>query len=408
MAHDHSHEDRVSYFAEQLSTIGICGALGAVAIMLYSQDTLKLFLDSKFHLPVLLGGIVLLGLVAVRAVAVWQLAGVPAANHNHDHQHDHGHEHGHHHDHDHAHEHGEACGHEHGDCGHIHDHAHDHGHEHANDHGHDHAWNPWRYAVLLLPIVLFFLGLPNQGFSSKYFAERGLNPEGLVAETPANYSSDVGIYFAQGAKKSDRAEVERVNDNSPAKEKGIQPGDVIWTITREVDGDGKPLDKPEVTDTKGLPLEKVIEKLQGKPGTTVKVTIERMCAKPPVMEIELVRDQVLTLRFKELEEAKTDAQSRDWFTGRKGKVKGQFSPSPRDRFFTLMRLRMICCGADVRPLNVVIESPESVSNLQPGEWLEVEGSIKFLFDPVQKTYVPYMKAYKVQQIPPDSNLYVQW
>jgi hypothetical protein len=58
---------------------------------------------------------------------------------------------------------------------HSHEHAaemsaHDH-HGHApgctdHDCGHSHNWNPWRFAVLLIPVVLFFLDLPNQGFSN--------------------------------------------------------------------------------------------------------------------------------------------------------------------------------------------------------------------------------------------------
>src|SRR5207249_7750262 len=81
----------------------------------------------------------------------------------HDHDH-HDHDHGHHHDHDHEH--------------HHHDHDHDHGHAHAHaheqtpghDHGHDHGWAPWRYTVLMLPVVLFLLNLPNEIFSARYQA----------------------------------------------------------------------------------------------------------------------------------------------------------------------------------------------------------------------------------------------
>jgi hypothetical protein len=35
--------------------------------------------------------------------------------------------------------------------------------EHAEGHGH--TWSPWRYVVLLLPVVLYFLNLPNEGFA---------------------------------------------------------------------------------------------------------------------------------------------------------------------------------------------------------------------------------------------------
>src|SRR5205823_1148740 len=121
-------------------------------------------------------GIALLVMVAIRAAALWKLAGQPGHSHahgghdHHDHQHHHDHAH-HHHDHEHGdhdhahHHHGHTHDHEHAHA-HGHDHSHDHGHGH--DHGHDHSWSPWRYTVLMLPVILFFLNLPNAGFSAKY------------------------------------------------------------------------------------------------------------------------------------------------------------------------------------------------------------------------------------------------
>lgn len=167
MAHDHHHHDEGNYYVEQLCTIGVCGALAGVAIVLWYRDYLEPdkhlgFLHPNFRLPLLLGGIALLVLVAIRAVVVWVASGRRAAHvHNHDHAHDHHHEHG------------EACGHhhhhEHGPgCGHDHDHAHEHTHApagHTHDHGHSHGWGPWRYSLLLFPIMLFFLNLPPAGFN---------------------------------------------------------------------------------------------------------------------------------------------------------------------------------------------------------------------------------------------------
>src|SRR5438128_617080 len=40
-------------------------------------------------------------------------------------------------------------------------HSHAHEHEHAAE-DHDHGWAPWRYVVLLVPVILFLLGLPNK------------------------------------------------------------------------------------------------------------------------------------------------------------------------------------------------------------------------------------------------------
>jgi hypothetical protein len=167
MAHEHDAGDS-NYYVEQLCTIGVCGVLGTVAILLYTQDQLQ-WLNEKLRWTVLAGGIALVTVTAIRAVAVWLAVGQrrPAHDHEHEHVHDHDHEHGHcDHDHAHGHEH-EHChdhdhDHEHAVAG-VHEHSHDHGNEH--DHGHEHGWGPWRYAVLLLPIVLYFLGLPDNGFA---------------------------------------------------------------------------------------------------------------------------------------------------------------------------------------------------------------------------------------------------
>lgn len=180
MAHDHHQQHgNTEYYLEQLFTIGVCGAIGAVAVSLYWTGKLNLMLAPKFHPWVLAGGIGLLVMVAIRAVVVWTSVEDPVAtpahdhNHGHDHDHDHahcghgdcGHEH-HHHDHDHAHDYA-AHEHQHEQGGH--DHAgHAHVHSHGHDHGHDHSWAPWRYVVLLLPVALYLLNLPNDAFSDQH------------------------------------------------------------------------------------------------------------------------------------------------------------------------------------------------------------------------------------------------
>jgi hypothetical protein len=208
---------------EQLFTIAICGALGGVAVMLWYTDKLGLMLHPKFHIWVLLGGIALLALVVVRAVALWFEVdeAKDAIDPVHDHDHDHaccGHDHGHHHDHDHDHahdhdhhDHDHGCcdhdhGHEHGiqagkegvtagvpltslppaaPPAHEHSHEHSHDHTHSHDHGHDHGWAPWRYVVLILPVVLYFLNIPDQGFRTHadFIGDGALVAPGNVAST---------------------------------------------------------------------------------------------------------------------------------------------------------------------------------------------------------------------------------
>ena len=190
-SHDHHHGDRTQYYMEQLFTIGVCGAFAVVSLILWYTGALKIMLAEKFHIWVFLGAVALLLMAVINAVAVWFSVGEAKAVPVHDHDHDHAHSHDHHH-HDHAH-----CDHDHG---HEHVHAHTHTHEHAHaetgvqapaaaalavqphapavavaaapaaDHGHDHdghehGWAPWRYAVLLLPVAIYFV-VPLEALSS--------------------------------------------------------------------------------------------------------------------------------------------------------------------------------------------------------------------------------------------------
>ena len=188
MAHDH-HHDSGTYYLEQLCTIGICAGIAGVTVMMYSQDKLKYILATKFHLPVLVGGIALLVLAVFRAVALWISVddSIPVHDHNHNHEHPHDHDDAHHH-HDHVHVAGEPYDHDHGP---LHDHDHgpaEHVPARSGDHGHDHGWNPWRYAVLLLPVVLYFLNFPNEGFSN---VKSGLNPEDIDITASATGAGDL-------------------------------------------------------------------------------------------------------------------------------------------------------------------------------------------------------------------------
>jgi hypothetical protein len=168
MGHDHHHHSSSDYFMEQVCTLGICAAMGVVMILLYTNDVLGIYLNGKFHVFVLWSGISLLVLVAIRLPFLWLDSGrlKMAEGHNHDHDHDHAHAHEHHHDHGHEHAHGHEHHHHEHDHDHEHAHAHHHDHDHTHDdlaeddHGHDHSFSPWRYCVLLLPVVLFLLKVP--------------------------------------------------------------------------------------------------------------------------------------------------------------------------------------------------------------------------------------------------------
>jgi hypothetical protein len=164
--HDHSH-DTDTYYLDQLCMIGITAAFAGICLTLYYFNTpmLGLLLQDQFHIYIAIVGFALLFVVLVRATVLWKAAGASEGAHAHHHgcchdEHEH-HEHAEHEHHEHAgHDHHEGCGHDHATATAtaLPMAAPDHHH----DHDHDHGWAPWRYVVLLVPLMLFLLGLPSR------------------------------------------------------------------------------------------------------------------------------------------------------------------------------------------------------------------------------------------------------
>jgi C-terminal peptidase prc len=100
----------------------------------------------------------------------------------------------------------------------------------------------------------------------------------------------VGIQIRKDAAR-DMLQVVTPIKGSPAYKAGIQTGDVISRIYREYDSEGKKLDTPEDLSTKGMPLGDVVKKIQGMPGSKVKLTVEREGESKP-LEFELKRAKV--------------------------------------------------------------------------------------------------------------------
>jgi hypothetical protein len=198
--HDHHHDtDSDTYYLDQLCLIALSGAFAGVCLTLYYWKTniLKVMLADQFHPFVLWSGIVLLALVLIRAATLWQAAGRPANGHVHTHVHEH------HHDHAHC-DHGHTEGHGHTAVAEAappalpqtaaHADVCEHTHAHSHDCGHDHGWAPWRYVVLLLPVMLYLLGLPNKlppvtGAASFDLTEEAQAYAAVVAAAPVPFGA---------------------------------------------------------------------------------------------------------------------------------------------------------------------------------------------------------------------------
>jgi hypothetical protein len=361
---------------------------------------------------VLWSGIALLALVALRAIGLWWSAGSLSANTDHEHEHahcpDHDHDHGHAHVHHHHEEHSHTiAAHE-----HTHDchHAHEHGLAPAHDCGHEHSWNPGRYIVLLLPIVLFFLHLPNAGFSASGIS---IKADELVQGGAGKYVENTGLQITTDPARN-LIQVVSVVADSPAAKAGIEARDWILQLTRDEDDARKKLAQPEVVSLKGLEPAAAVQKLQGKPGSTITLTIERPDGARP-QEVHLTRAaDVLDLEFNTLQSASYTPLSRHYYEGKIVRLVGQYAPGDTDRTFTLVRFKITCCAADAQPLNVMImldpQSQENLSHVKALEWVKVTGRLTFRKRKDRDEYVTVLMVASpsdVKSTEPDPRPYIQ-
>jgi len=327
--HHHGHhyhgESLRDYFTEQLLTILVCGLFGFAAVQMYRLNMLE-FLAPQFRAPVLYGGAALLLLVVVRAVAVWKEAGEL--------QHEHA-----------------DCAHDHAHTGDHHHHATDPHHHHAanedpdlsgheHSHSHDMSWTFARMLILVFPVALFFLGLPNATFSK----DRQLAMAGTDTALGAQILKELAAEAT-------------VIEEKPA-------------------GDG-------VT----------VRLLRTRTGLKIRETITS--GEEP--KLELVREEGTTMRFNDLNDAAYDDAKRKSLSGQTAILEGRFKRLA-DKEFTLFRMKMTCCAADTVMLKVRIIVPQALSGFTDFDWVRVKGQIQFLPDVTGKGYIPVLMVADITDV----------
>lgn len=326
MAHSHAGcQSPRDYFTEQLLTIFVCGGLGFVAIQLYRTDMLRHILAPQFHLPVLIGGIVVFVMVVLRALTVWREAGelVPVDSDGPQCQENHVHS--------------ASCNHLPGLPG-----APNTDENLVDDHGHSHdmSWVFARMLILVFPITLYFLGIPNSGLSAD--AQK------------AALGTDVELQGADLAQLATTATVNSVEEKPD--------GSVVRVLQTE----------------KGFQIREVTEK-----------------GKPPVFSV--IAQAGTEMRFNDLTEAAFSEDKRRSYAGTTAILEGRFKPLG-DKEFTLFRQKMTCCGQDAVMLKVRIIAPQSVSR-NYFDWVRVKGVIDFVKTPgPEGRYVPVLRLQDVTDV----------
>ncbi len=427
MAHVHDHDhDADTYYLDQLCLVGLSGLFAVVCLTMYFGNTemLNRLLAPQFHLFVLLSGIALSVLVVIRSVALWRQSG-QAAGHTHAHGHDHGHHH--HHDHDHAH-----CDHDHDHAGcdgheHTHEHSHEggaghsHGHTHEHGHGadHDHAWAPWRYVVLLVPIMLFFLGLPSRGLNVQAAQmDTSREPVGwaglaMMGPSPLQQAAAIGVLtIDQGAR-----EVRIVLDGKEAALDELKPGMpvVVRRVTKHE------FRKPVIEEV--IAGSGAAEAAHGSPSVVGEVESVNAADKELVVKrkdtgkpepFDLGMGPAYNIDFKNLEAlAYNPLLQKDW-QGKAVRVLGQFAPG-NNRQFTLARFRMQCCGADAVQVNLPVVLAHGTlddvpSRPQKNDWVAVKGRVDFrkmAGRAGEVTVLVVPRPRYIQKSPPDPDPYIR-
>ena len=174
-----------------------------------------------------------------------------------------------------------------------------------DDHGHSHdmSWVFARMLILVFPVALFALGIPNSGFSQE------AQLKALGKEQALNLDPKV---LEQMAKDPRATEIKKTIEAD-------------GTVIRLIQGPATP---------------------EAPNGFKIRETIQYGTGEPKYV---LVPDEGTTMTFNELNEAAFDADKRKAYAGQTAILQGRFRRLG-EKEFTLFRLKMTCCGADAVPL----------------------------------------------------------
>lgn len=318
MAQPHHHHGSLrDYFTEQLLTILVCGLFGFVAIQMYFDNRLG-FLTPQFHPWVLGGGCGIILMVALRSIVVWKEAGQFQAQDGHIH--------------------GADC--QGTDCNHVNiPGSEEQSHDHDHGHSHDMSWLFARMLILVFPVALFFVGLPN-----------------------ASLSAD--------------GQLKMINEKSLG-------GDTLKDLAKEA--------TVEEVKTDG---DKQVRILKTKTGLKIRETT----LPKGETKLELMQGEgVIGMKFSELNDAAYDPGKRESFQGQVIKLEGHFKRLA-DKEFALFRMKMTCCTNDAVPLKVRIIVPQALSGVNDFDWVEVKGQLQFFKVPNQESYVPVLMVADITDV----------
>ena len=113
----------------------------------------------------------------------------------------------------------------------------------------------------------------------------------------------------------------------------------------------------------------------------------------------VARGEGTGMSFGDLNDAAYNDAKRETLQGQIGILEGQYRRLA-ERQFTLYRLKITCCNADMVPLKVRIVTPRPLSGFGDGEWVRVKGEIRFVQPPGSNEYIPVIAVADMNDIKP--------
>lgn len=230
----------------------------------------------------------------------------------------------------------------------------------ASTHEHEQDWSPWRFFVLLAPVLLVLLPLPWDEMLRAFERSKSrIQTEGFSA----------GV---------------------------ATPGDVLvafgaWTIS------GDPL-------ARSLAAALCQYRVGDQPASLEKA-LDYLEEHAEVPETAIRRTDVAQLE----QVAYIPAQREHWKQFRRVEIEGLYQPVPkRPQQFALVRLRMACCANDSRPVSIFGVTRQPPVGLQPGDWVRAQGRLDFI-QLKDGTWKAVVHAYRIEKapLPPPSQFYIQ-
>ena len=110
-----------------------------------------------------------------------------------------------------------------------------------------------------------------------------------------------------------------------------------------------------------------------------------------VVEVQSKGGDVVGFDFAQLAAATIDPEKRENLQGMTATIKGQFKPID-DKVFTLFKMKMTCCAADMIPLKAQIVPTFTPYGFKPYDWVQVTGTLQFVEDPKKKQFIPVIRV----------------